>query len=240
MLSETTIIDQICELCIQSSKNMSWLVEPLTPGRARAFILQHVLRNRLFSAVIRPAWVSRCPDLDVVRKTIAQMREELVRDDAIQRPHTEILWAMGRNIGLTNEEMDASRPVPLVEAAFNIWENMARTRHWICGWMASSVGEFLLTELPSHSARAAVWKQSLSLTDEQVFFFSYHEKADEGHAGRNVWGPIARHVHTDSDRQEVLSGARLALTALELFYRGVARLGDELDISSPRVSAPRR
>src|SRR5262250_2970315 len=100
MLSETTIIEQICELCIQSSKNMSWLVEPLTPGRARAFILQHVLRNRLFSAVIRPAWVSRCPDLDVVRKTIAQMREELVRDDAIQRPHTEILWTMGRNIGL--------------------------------------------------------------------------------------------------------------------------------------------
>ena len=208
---------------------MSWLRKTLKPGRARAFILQHVLRNRLFSAVIRPAWVSRCPDLAVVRKTIAQMREELVYDDVIKRPHTEILWQMGRNIGLTDEEMNASKPVPLVEVAFNVWENMARTRHWICGWMSSSVGEFLLTELPAHSARGSVGKEALGLTDEQVFFFTYHEKADEDHAGRNVWSPIARHVFDESDRQEVLSGAKLALKALELFYRGVADLGDQLD-----------
>ena len=52
-----------------------------TPGRARAYMLQHLLRNRLFSTVLRPAWLSRCPDLTVVRKTIEQMREEFVRDE---------------------------------------------------------------------------------------------------------------------------------------------------------------
>ena len=228
------IVDEVCELCLQSSSEMSWLIEPLTPGRARAFILQHILRNRLLSAVIRPAWVSRCPDLAVVRKTIGQMREELVYDDAIERPHTEILWEMGRNVGLSDSEMNSATPVPLVEAAFNVWENMARTRHWIVGWLSSSVGEYLLTALSNHNLGAAQWKQALGLTDEQVFFFSYHERADEDHAGRDVWNPIARHAVTEKDRQEVLDGTRLALQALQLFYRGVADLGDRLDEQSRR------
>ena len=228
------IVDEVCDLCLQSSSEMSWLIEPLTPGRARAFILQHILRNRLLSAVIRPAWVSRCPDLAVVRKTIGQMREELVYDDAIERPHTEILWEMGRNVGLSDSEMNSATPVPLVEAAFNVWENMARTRHWIVGWLSSSVGEYLLTALSNHNLGAAQWKQALGLTDEQVFFFSYHERADEDHAGRDVWNPIARHAVTEKDRQEVLDGTRLALQALQLFYRGVADLGDRLDEQSRR------
>ena len=81
-----TIVDEICEHALEVAPQVPWLVEPLTPGRGQAFILQHILRNRLFSAVIRPAWVSRCPDLAVVRKTIGQMREELVYDDEIAQP----------------------------------------------------------------------------------------------------------------------------------------------------------
>lgn len=230
----STIVDEICDLCLQSSSPMSWLIEPLTAGRARAFILQHIPRNRILSSVIRPAGVSRCPDLAVVRKTIGQVREELVNDDVINRAHTEILWEMGRNIGLSDAEMNSSTPVPLVEVAFNVWENMARTRHWIVGWLSGSVGEFLLTALPAHTLRGARWKQSLGLTDEQVFFFTYHEQADEGHAGRDVWNPIVRHVFDEKDRQEVLSGAKLALHGLQLFYQSVADFGDELDGKSRR------
>ena len=63
-------------------------------------------------------------------------------------------------------------------------------------------------------------------------FFTYHEKADEEHAGRDVWSPISRHVSDQKDREDVLSGARLALEALRLFYHGVADLGDELDAKS--------
>jgi pyrroloquinoline quinone (PQQ) biosynthesis protein C len=183
----STIVDEICALCLQSAEQMSWLIEPLTPGRAKAYVLQHVLRNRLLSAVIRPAWVSRCPDQAVVRKTLAQMREELVYDDEIGRPHTDLLFEMGRNIGLTDAEMHASTPVPLVEAAFNIWENLARTRHWTIGWLSSSVGEYLLATLPNHNFSGEEWKAALGLTDEEVFFFTYHQKVDTGHAGCDVW-----------------------------------------------------
>jgi pyrroloquinoline quinone (PQQ) biosynthesis protein C len=193
-----------------------------------------VLRNRLFSAVIRPAWLSRCPDAAVVHKTIEQIQEELVHDETIGRAHTELLFEMGRNIGLTDEEMRDSKPVPLVEVAFNVWENLARNRHWINGWLSSSVGEFIITAVPENNFRGERWMKALDLPEKDVFFFTYHEKADLDHAGRQIWTPIVRHVQDERDRQEVLSGARLALESLRLFYRGVADLGDEFDRAAMR------
>ena len=223
------VVDEICALCLELAEQMSWLIEPLTLGRARAYIRQHVLRNRLLSAVIRPAWVSRCSDRDVVRKTLDQMREELVHDDQIGRPHTELIFELGRGVGLTDAEMNSSTPVPLVEAAFNIWENLARTRHWTVGWLSSSVGEYLLATLPHHNFSAQDWKSALGLSDDDVFFFTYHQKVDTDHAGRDVWKPIANYVTDETSREDILSGARTALMALQLYYRGVADLGDELD-----------
>src|ERR1044072_6535640 len=109
-----SLIDEIVERALEVGREIAWYSEPLTHGRGRAYLLQHILRNRLLSSVLRPAWMSRCPDLDVVRKTIAQMREELVMDQWIGACHTTILWEMGRNIGLTDEEMNNTEPVPLV------------------------------------------------------------------------------------------------------------------------------
>jgi pyrroloquinoline quinone (PQQ) biosynthesis protein C len=229
MSQNLSIIDEICAQALRVAQEVPWLVEPLTPGRGKAFLLQHILRNRLLSAVIRPAWLSRCPDLQVVRKTLGQMREELVYDDVIAQPHTTLLRQMGRNVGLTDAEMDAVRPVPLVEVAFNVWENIARTRHWIAGWLSTSVDEFILVEMPKHNFQADAWKRTFGLNDEQVFFFTYHTKADEGHAGRKVWEPIARHLTNEADRRDVLEAMALALTALRLFYQGICQLGDQLN-----------
>ena len=226
-----SVIDEICERALDAAPDMPWLMEPLTPGRGQAFILQHILRNRLLSSVIRPAWVSRCPDLEVVRRTIGQMREELVRDDEINQTHTELLRQMGRNVGLSDNEMDAVRPVPLVAAAFNVWENIARTHHWIAGWLSSSVDEFIIVAMPEHNFQAKPWKRTFKLNDDQVFFFSYHTKADEDHAGRQVWDPINRHLTDPEMRNEVLESLMLALTALRLFYQGICELGDALDAS---------
>lgn len=228
--TNNNIVDEICARALDIAPEVPWLVEPLTPGRGQAFILQHILRNRLFSAVIRPSWISRCPDLAVVRKTIGQMREELVYDDEIAQPHTTLLWEMGRNVGLTNEQMDATKPVPMVNVALSVWEHIARTRHWVAGWLATSVDEFMLTAMSGdHNYRPEAWKQTYNLDDEQVFFFSYHTKADDDHAGRKVWEPIARHVTTDREREEVLEGMELALTGSKLFYEGICELGDKID-----------
>jgi pyrroloquinoline quinone (PQQ) biosynthesis protein C len=227
--ASASIIDEICRLALSAGKEIPWLVEPLTRGRGRGYLLQHILRNRLLSSVIRPAWMSRCPDPAVVRKTIGQIREELVYDDAISQGHSTLLRQMGRNIGLTDAEMDSVRPEPLVEVAFNVWENIARTRHWIAGWLTSSVDEFIFTEMRPASLFPDAWKRAFGLSDEQVFFFSYHARADEDHAGRRVWEPIARHLANEKDRSEVLDGMRVALTALKLYYQGVAELGDRLE-----------
>ena len=224
-----SIVDEICDLALRVGKEIPWLTEPLTRGRGRGYLLQHILRNRLLSAVIRPAWMSRCPDLTVVRKTIGQIREELVYDDAIAQGHSTLLRQMGRNIGLTDAEMDAVRSEPLSEVAFSVWENIARNRHWVAGWLTSSVDEFIFTEMRPESLFPDAWKRTFGLNDEQVFFFAYHARADEDHAGRKVWEPITRHLASDRDRREVLDGMRLALTALKLYYQSVAELGDRLD-----------
>ena len=226
----TNIVDEICDRALAIAPQVPWLVEPLTPGRGRAFILQHILRNRLFSAVIRPSWISRCPDLDVVRKTIGQMREELVYDDEISQPHTTLLREMGHNVGLTDEQMDDARPVPLVDAGLSVLEHIARTRHWVCGWLATSVDEFILTAMPGkHNYLPEAWKNTFTLSDAQVFFFTYHTKADDDHAGRKAWEPIARHVTSEQVHDEIIAGMDLALTATKLFYQGICELGDAID-----------
>ena len=224
------IVDEICDRALAIAPEVPWLVEPLTPGRGRAFILQHILRNRLFSAVMRPAWISRCPDLDVVRKTIGQMREELVYDDEISQPHTTLLWEMGRNVGLTDAQMNATNPVPLVDVSLSVLEHIARTRHWVCGWLATSVDEFILTAMPGlNNYRPEAWKETFSLNDKQVFFFAYHTKADDDHAGRKVWEPIEKCASTRQVHDEILAGMELALTATKLFYQGICEFGDALD-----------
>ncbi len=54
-MSQSSFVDVICEGALEIVPEVSWLVEPLTPWRGQAFVLQHILRNRLFSAVVRPA-----------------------------------------------------------------------------------------------------------------------------------------------------------------------------------------
>jgi pyrroloquinoline quinone (PQQ) biosynthesis protein C len=173
--------------------------------------------------------MSRCPDPEVVRKTIGQMRQELVMDDQIGTGHTAILWQMGRNIGLTDAEMDNVTPLPLVDVAFNVWENICRTRHWISGWLSTSTDEFILSTMPENNFRPEAWKRTFALDDERVFFFSYHLKADEEHAGQEVWDPILRHIKTEADRKEIFSGLVVALTAAQLFYQAICEAGDEWD-----------
>lgn len=223
------VIDEICEYALQVARGIPWICEPLTRGRGQAYLLQHILRNRLLSSVMRPAWIARCPDLAIVRKTIGQMNEELVNDAAISRAHTELLREMGRNAGLSDAQMSSVSAVPKVEIAFNVWENIARTRHWISGWLATSLDEFILATLRDHNFRAEVWMKTYGLSRESVFFFTYHTKADEDHAGRKAWAPINRYLSIDAERADVLRGMKLALNALVLFYEGVAELGDEME-----------
>jgi pyrroloquinoline quinone (PQQ) biosynthesis protein C len=227
-----TLIDEIADYTLKAGREISWFCDPLTPGRGRAYLLQHILRNRLLSSVLRPAWMSRCPDHEVVRKTIGQIRQELVMDDQIGTGHTAILWQMGRNVGLTDAEMNAVTAVPLVDAAFNIWENICRHRHWIAGWLATSADEFILSTMPENNFRPEAWKRTFDLNDREVFFFSYHLKADEDHAGQEVWEPILRNVKSEAEREEIFSGLASALIGEKLFYQGICELGEQWDRSA--------
>lgn len=215
------VVDHIAAAALEAAKSWPWVLDPLTKAAGQAYILQHILRNRFFSAVMRPAWMSRCPDLKIVRKTIGQMNEELVYDPAIKVAHTTILWQMGRNVGLTDEQMDNVQPELGTAASFAIMENLARNWHWIVGWLGSSIDEFVLVQLAEHNFRPEKWKQAFGLTDEQVFFFDYHLTADMEHAGKKVWRPMQDHL-TPVIEAEIQRSLPLLLESHRLFYEGVA------------------
>lgn len=221
------VVDYVASASLTAARDWDWVTAELTMARGQAYVLQHILRNRFFSAVMRPAWMSRCPDQAIVRKTIAQMSEELVYDPAIKAAHTKILWQMGRNLGLTDEQMNSVEPETETAASFSIMENLARDWHWTVGWMGSSIDEFVLVQLPEHNFRPERWKESLGLTDEQVFFFDYHLTADLEHAGKKVWEPMRQHL-TPEIEAEIRRSLPLLLESARLFYAGVERHAQRL------------
>ena len=216
------ILTYISSAALESAHSWPWVLEKLTIPRAQAFILQHIPRNRFFSSVSRPAWMSRCPDQAIVRKTIGQMCEELVYDPGAEMAHTQMLWQMGHHIGLTDAHMNAcfDRIEAKTAASFALMEDLARNRHWIVGWLGSSIDEFVLTQLEGHNIGPDSWKRDLGLTEEQVYFFTYHQTADLEHAGTRVWEPIKPYV-TDEVVTEIRSGLEIILIAQKMFYEGV-------------------
>ena len=80
-----------------------------------------------------------------------------------------------------------------------------------------------------HRFHASKWKKDLGLTDQQVFFFSYHEKADQEHGGRDVWKPIRNHVHSTELRDDIIDGLRTAMHASHMFYEGVDQYAEQLE-----------
>ena len=83
--------------------------------------------------------------------------------------------------------------------------------------------------MPRNNFRPEAWKKTFGLNDEQVFFFSYHLKADEDHAGQQVWEPILRSLRNEAEREEILAGLVSALIGEKLFYQGICEAGDEWD-----------
>lgn len=227
---DSDIVDRIAERCMESASLWPWLHGTLTVGMVQAWMIQHSIRNRLLSSRYRPAWMSRCDDQSVVRKTIGQMLEELVYDANIKAPHTKILWELARNVGVTDQQLDNAQPNAKTDIYFQVMENLCRTRHWIVGWLATSLEEFVLFAFNFETNISAdKWQRDLGLTDEQLFCLRYHEKADLEHAGKVVWAPIRRHVTIPALRAEVLAGLDTALEASRIFYEGVMEIARELD-----------
>lgn len=229
-------LSDIASTALDAARTWPWVLAPLTLPRGQAYILQHVLRNRFFSSVMRPAWMSRCPDQAVVRKTIGQMLEELVYDENLKAPHTKILFEMARTLGLTDKQLNEAVPNTKTDIWHQVTENLCRNRHWIIGWLSTSLEEFVLTAIDRETNISAdKWQKDLGLTDEQLFFFRYHEKADLEHAGKVVWAPIKRHVTTPELAADVLAGLDTALEASHIFYEGVMDLAAELDAQGVKL-----
>lgn len=239
MDAKVAIVDEIAAVCLESAEQWRWIREPLTPGRAQAWLLQHSLRNLWFSSILRPAWMSRCPDQAIVRKTISQMLEEIVHDPNLGYPHTKLMRELGGHIGLSEEQFIHAEPTWQTDLWFNVNENLCRTRHWIVGWLATSLEEFVLLEPGFNVLDDGRWQADLGLTEKQLYFLTYHQVADMEHAGKKVWKPMRSHVTNDEIKADVMKGLHTALQINKIFYDGVAELGDRLDAQGASIPKPK-
>lgn len=230
------IIDEIAEICVEEANSWKFVRDKLTPGMAQAFFIQHSLRNIWFSSQLRPAWMSRCPDQAVVRKTIGQMMEEIVYDKNIDGPHTTLLRKMAGYLGVPEKGILEAKPTWQSDLWHNVNENLCRNRHWIIGWLATSLEEFVLIQPGFNVLHSDRWMSDLGLTKKQVWFLEYHHVADLEHAGKRVWAPIRNHVDSKELRDDVMSGLKTALAVNKIFYEGVAELGAELDAQGAAIA----
>ncbi len=134
---------------------------------------------------------------------------------------------MGRNVGLTDEQMANVEAETETAASFAIQEQLARQWHWTVGWLGSSIDEFVLTQLPGHNIQPDNWRKAFDLSEAEVFFFDYHLKADLEHAGTKTWAPMRPHVTVDVC-EEIVRALPLILESHRLFYVGVERHAERL------------
>ena len=236
MDAKVEITNQIAETCVASANTWPWIKDQLTPGLAQAWLMQHGLRNIWFSSILRPAWMSRCPDQVVVRKTIGQMLEEIVHDKELGYPHTRLLREFGEHLGLTQQQVINAEPTWQTDLWLNVTENLCRTRHWIVGWLSTSIEEFVLLQPGFEVLNTDRWIEQLGLREDQLYMLTYHQVADLEHAGKKVWQPIRNHVDTDELREDVMSGLKTALSINKLFYEGVVELGAKLDAAGATIA----
>ena len=79
------LIEEIADHALKTGREISWFCDPLTPGRGRLYLLQHIPRSRLLSSVLRPAWMSRSQG---VSNHCQQEKKTLTNSDLPERGGT--------------------------------------------------------------------------------------------------------------------------------------------------------
>ncbi len=144
-----------------------------------------------------PRWcanvMQQCPYLEVRQKLIKDMFDEEIGDAWGNTPHYVLLSRLIQALGATAEQVEATRPLPLVFLVLSTFDQITRTRHWLVGLQALVAVEHL-TRLASVQETVELWKSRFGLSHEDVMFFWVHGPADEEHAGEGMGRLIDRYL----------------------------------------------
>src|SRR5262249_3165473 len=117
--------------------------EPVTPGRAKMFVLQHRQNTRQRNSVLKLRVATNCPDWDIKLRIIGACSEEIIADHehGHGRPHAAILEDLGVRIGLKREEIERTPLLVSTQMAWLAWEALMSNRHWLEGLIANTCAE---------------------------------------------------------------------------------------------------
>jgi pyrroloquinoline quinone (PQQ) biosynthesis protein C len=211
--------------------------EHMTPGRARTFVKQHRMNTRQRNSVLKLRVATNCPDWDTKLDIIKACAQEIIADNEFAggKPHWQVIEEMGVAIGLSLDEIRATKPIPSTEIAWAAWDGLMSGRHWLEGIVANTCAERV--NVPGYGTGAQrehgwswvqrhQWAKLFDLKDEQLAFWSVHEQADVEHSDLG-WNTVARFAEQAKMEEAVIHACEINLRVWQLYFNGIAEAGDQ-------------
>jgi pyrroloquinoline quinone (PQQ) biosynthesis protein C len=213
-----------------------WFHEPLNPGRAKMFAMQHRLNTRHRNSVLKLKVATNCDDWDTRMRILQACSEEVIADHAHGggRPHWAILEDLGVRIGLERRSLTEATPLPSTQLAWNAWEGLMANRHWLEGIVANTCAERV--NVPGYGSgefkkrgwfglERSRWRKLFGLADEELDFFELHTEADIEHSDTG-WRAVERFAKKLHMEDAAVAACERNLYAWEHYLNGIAAAGD--------------
>jgi pyrroloquinoline quinone (PQQ) biosynthesis protein C len=227
-----SVVDDFC-------RRTRYFKEPMTPGRAKMFVMQHRQNTRHRNSVLKLKVATNCPDWETRLNIIGACSQEVIADHEYGhgKAHWQILEELGTYIGMSLDEIRAAKLLDSTAVAWAAWEGMMANRHWLEGIVANTCaeranvpgyGDGVLRKSGWFGMERQRWGELFRLNDAQLDFFELHEQADIEHSDMG-WQAIARFSHDLRMEDAVVEACRRNLLVWELYLNGIAAGGDALD-----------
>lgn len=217
-------LDRMVNSQIDSPEFQLLLTTKLTMRRAQFEALQMMFYvfNR------RDCWahVSARAPFDVKQAIWEHEKDELISDARAGVDHGKLARDEVRMLGLSDAQIDAAKPIPVVQSCLYAWIYLAQNLPWVGGFAAS---HFL--ERRNNSAvmkgggMSERWRrrlvEQLGLEPKKLTNANVHVEAEEGHTDL-IWSCIVRHVTDEASYQAAVNGARECMVIDRAFRGAIA------------------
>jgi pyrroloquinoline quinone (PQQ) biosynthesis protein C len=237
-MSAKTVIRRLDAEVDDFCRRTRFFREPMTPGRARMFVMQHRLNSRQRNSVLKLRVATNCPIWEIRIAIIKACAQEIIADHEHGRgkSHWAILEDLGVTIGLSRRAIRAAEPLASTRLAWLAWEGLMSNRHWLEGLVANVCAERANT--PGYGTgimrrhgwfglERQRWGRLFKLRPDRLAFFGMHEAADLEHSDLG-WRAVADYASKLAMESQVVEAARANLTVWEHYLNGIADGGDGL------------
>ncbi|MEX2453254.1 MAG: iron-containing redox enzyme family protein [Rhodospirillaceae bacterium] len=245
-MSAKSVIAGLDKAVDEFSRNNRLINEPLTIGRAHAFVMQHRQNTRQRNSVLKLRVATNCPVWDVKIGILEACTEELIADNEFYKgeAHWKVLEDLGIKAGLTRAKIRNAPTLRSTKMCWLAWEALMSNTHWLRGLVANTCAE--RANIPGYGtglvkkrgwfgSEHAKWKKLFGMSDEDLVFFGYHGEADVVHS-EHGWKNVAKYATELHMEDAAIEACRDNLMVWDHYLNGIADWGDELDRKAGRAT----